>query len=34
MFESIQVIKKLIERYDYGGALEILKDRGDRKSVV
>ncbi len=28
MFESIQVIKKLIERYDYGGALEILKEKG------
>lgn len=28
MIESKQVISKLIERYDYGGALEVLKDRG------
>ncbi len=28
MLESMQVIKKLIERYDYCGALEVLKDKG------
>lgn len=28
MFESMQVIRKLIERYDYCGAYEILKDKG------
>ena len=28
MIASFQVIKKLIERYDYGGALEVLKEMG------
>ncbi len=28
MLESMQVMKKLIERYDYCGAYEILKDKG------
>ena len=28
MVESLQVVKKLIERYDYCGALEVLKEKG------
>lgn len=32
MAESLQVIKKLIERYDYGGAYELLKEKGIEKS--
>jgi hypothetical protein len=27
MIESMHVVKKLIERYDYGGALEVLKEK-------
>ncbi len=32
MIESVQVIQKLIERYDYGGALEVLKEKGMEKT--
>lgn len=32
MTESMQVIKKLIERYDYGGAFELLKEKGLERS--
>ena len=27
MIESMQVVQKLIERYDYGGALEVLREK-------
>jgi len=32
MIESVQVVQKLIERYDYGGALEVLKEKGMEKT--
>jgi len=32
MIESVLVIQKLIERYDYGGAHEILKEKGMEKT--
>ncbi|MBM7562182.1 hypothetical protein [Fusibacter tunisiensis] len=32
MIYSMQVVKKLIERYDYGGAFEVLKEVGLEKS--
>lgn len=34
MIESFQVIKKLVERYDYGGALEVLKESGVKAEDV